>query len=202
MSSPILKFKNSIDFSVISEQELLCLLEGGDRNAFAEIFKRYHDTLLNFAYNKLRNHEEANDVVQDVFIKLWTVRKEAHIQNLPAYLYTMLRNRIFSLMEHQTIVSNYQESFKNFNETQYTPTDYRVREKEFSEMIQKEIAALSPRTREIFELSRKSHLSNKQIALQLNLSEHTISDQIKKALRQLRLKMGIFFLALVAFLHF
>jgi len=162
----------------------------GDRKAFAEIFERYHDLLYQHAYNKLKDRDEANDVIQEVFVKLWNMKAGTQVQNLSAYLYTMVRNQIFSLIQHKEVVSVYSKSFQDFKESGSMEADYLIREKQLNEIINREIAALPPRMREIFELSRKDYLSNKQIAEKLNLSEHTVADQIKKALKQLRLKVG------------
>ena len=89
----------------------------------------------------------------------------------------MLRNRI-----HVT--------YKGFLESNYSVTDHRIREKQLTELINKGIADLPDKMREIFELSRKNSLSHKQIAAQLNLSEQTVKKQVNNALRILRTKLG------------
>jgi len=178
------------NLQLCTDLALLASIMEGDRKAFAEIFERYHDLLYNHAYNKLRDRDEANDVIQEVFVKLWNIKAGTEVQNLAAYLYTMVRNQVFSLIQHKEVVSVYSNSFQEFKESSDIEADYLIREKQLNEIINKEIAALPPRMREIFELSRKEYLSNKQIAKKLNLSEHTVADQIKKALKQLRLKVG------------
>lgn len=85
------------NLSSFTDHELVVLLGKSDYAGFAEIFDRYHHLLLNHAYNKLRNKEEANGVIQDVFIKLWHLRGEVDIQDLSGHLYAMVRDGIFSL---------------------------------------------------------------------------------------------------------
>jgi RNA polymerase sigma-70 factor (ECF subfamily) len=179
-------------YSSFSDTDLAAFFKEGDRHAFAEIFERYHDVLFSHAYNKLRNKEEARDIVQDVFVRFWNKREQIELKsNLSGYLYVMVRNSIFSLMSHKNVVNYYASSFNQFKYEGEAITDHRVREKQLAAIINAEIAALPPRMREVFELSRKENLSNRQIAERLGLSEFTVADQIKKALRVLRLRMGL-----------
>lgn len=111
--------------------------------------------------------------------------------NLSGYLYTTARNAVFDLLRHKVHVDAYAESYTRFVEDNVAETDYLIREKQFAAMIEAEIAALPPRMREVFELRRVENLSNKEIAEKLNLSEHTVKDQMKKALKILRPKIGL-----------
>ncbi|WP_443939211.1 RNA polymerase sigma factor [Pedobacter sp. MW01-1-1] len=174
----------------MEDQLLLILIKKDDRRAFAQLFDRYHDLVYTQLYNKLRDQAEANDIVQDVFLKLWSSRKELDVQNLPAYLYTIARNQLFSLLRHKAVVDAYTNSYENFVQNGSIQADYLIREKQLREIIQKEIEALPPRMREVFKKSREEHMTNREIAMEFQLSEHTVADQIKKALRQLRLKVG------------
>jgi len=181
-----------LSYNQYSDEELASRFKQGDHSAFAEIFERYNDLLYAHAYNKLRNKEEAKDIVQEVFIKFWNKHAELELKsNLSGYLYIMVRNSIFSLISHKNVKNNYAASFSQFKQEGEAVTDHLIREKQLAKIIETEIAALPPRMREVFELRRKEHLSNKQIALRLNISEFTVSDQMKKALRQLRLRIGL-----------
>lgn len=181
-----------LDYTAYNDFELVDHLRQGDRLALAEIFERYNGLLYSHAYNKLRDKEDARDVVQDVFVKLWNMHEKFELKtNLPGYLYMMTRNAIFSFIAHKNIVSNYADSFNAFRQNQEPETDHLVREHQLAEIIQREIAALPPRMREVFELSRKEHLSNKQIAERLGISEFTVAHHIKLALRQLRARLGL-----------
>lgn len=86
-----------------TDQELVTLLNKSDYASFTEIFDRYHDLLLNHAYNKLRNKEEANIIVQDIFIKLWHSRKDIAIQDLSDRLFAMVRDSIFLLLHQKQV---------------------------------------------------------------------------------------------------
>lgn len=176
----------------LNDQELTILLKGGDEHAYTEIYNRYKRVLQNHAYKKLGDFEEVKDILQDFFVNLWTKREEIPLTtNLSGYLYTAIRNRIFNILAHKQVESKYVQSLQTFiNEDNYI-TDHLVREKEFTLLIQKEIDALPLKMREVFELSRKSGLSHKEIANQLCISDQTVSKQITNALKILKVKLGV-----------
>ncbi|MNK33363.1 ECF RNA polymerase sigma factor RpoE [compost metagenome] len=179
-------------YDSFTDRELTSLLLSGDESAFSQIFMRYNGLLYSHAYKKLRNREEAKDVIQDVFALLWTKRHEIDFKsNLTGYLYTAVRNKIFDFISHQTVESKYLGSLQNFLDNGTAVTDHVIREKQISAIIEKEIAALPPRMRLVFELSRKKYMSHKEIAEELGISQQTVTDQIKKALKILRAKLGL-----------
>jgi len=185
--------------SNLSDQELVSLLKGGDRLAFTQIYARYKYLLYAHAFKRLRNEEEAEDLIHDLFTTLWNRRETFELKShLQGYLYTAVRNRIFKLLAHKDIESEYISSFQQVSEQVSNITDYLVRENQMTAMIEKEIAALPSKMREIFELSRKQNLSHKEIAEQLGISEQTVSKQVTNALKILKNKFGL--LVYLAFL--
>lgn len=175
-----------------TDQELTVLLRAGNSIAFTEVFNRYHAPLYSHAYNKLRDEDDAHDVVQEMFTKLWLKRADLNTDNnLIGYLFKGVRNAVLDLIKHKKIVTAYEESFNGFVASNYAMTDYLIREKQFAELIEREIAALPSRMREVFELRRKENLSNKQIALRMNIAESTVADQMKKALKVLKMRIGL-----------
>ena len=101
---------------------------------------------------------------------------------------------ILDIFAHEKVKSSYAEdSLQDFARTgNHDNTDHLVREKEFMAYIEREIQALPPKMREIFELSRKGHLSHKEIALLLDTSEHNVSKQISNAIKILKKKTDLF----------
>ncbi|WP_121810208.1 RNA polymerase sigma-70 factor [Mucilaginibacter kameinonensis] len=174
-----------------SDLELLDLVKEEDRNAFVEIFERYNKLLYSHVYNKLRDEDTSRDLVQDVFVALWEKRDMIKNVNLSGYLFTMSRNKILNLVSHHKIVTDYATTIQNFAEVSEGLADERIREKQLAEIINKEINALPERMREVFLMSRFEHLSNREIAEKLNLSEQTVATHIKKSLRVLRQKIGM-----------
>lgn len=181
-------------YSTYSDQELTALLKQSDQCAYTEIYDRYVWILLDHAYNKLRNREESKDVVQEAFTILWFKKELLKEQeNISGYLYTTVRNLILNLYARQQVQHKYvwaMEEYAAVNET--VVTDHLIREHQLMEMIEREIAALPTKMRDVFELSRKSHLSHKEIAERLSISEQTVSKQVTNALKILKVKLGIY----------
>lgn len=187
-----------INYSTCFDQELVLLLKEGDDAAFREIYVRYDKLLLIYAYKKLRNREEAKDLVQDVFTWLWNNRNDFYINTtLSGYLYKSVLNRIFDVVKHKGVIRKYVDSGAHYIEISNADTDYLIREKDITLLIEKEILAMPPRMREIYTLKKKYFLSTKEIAAELSLSEHTVSTQMKRALKHLKVKLGLLVLFIV-----
>lgn len=179
-------------YQTLSDRELATLLNEGDEKAFAEIYERYYSLLYIYAHKKLHSKQEAQDIIQEVLTSLWNRRLEFSMQtSLPSYLFTSVRNKALDLFSHKKVEARYFSSLQNFIEDAGIHTDYLIRENDLKTLIEKEIQALPPRMREVFRLSRKNKLSHKEIANLMAISEQTVSTQIKKALRILRVRLGL-----------
>jgi len=179
-------------YSTYTDQELASLLKGGDAAAFTEVFCRYDRLLFAYAYKKLRDKEASRDVVQDVFTALWNSRHELEMKiSVAAYLYTAVRNRALNIFRDKGIDEKYLASLGDFMKSSIATTDYLVREKDIQRLIEKEIAALPERMRMIFIMRKQEFMTNKEIAEQLELSEQTVETHMKRALKTLRLRLGL-----------
>jgi len=181
-----------IVYNSLSDQDLNALLKEGDRKAFTEIYQRYFKLLYIHAYKLLKDEDEASDVVHDLFEFVWSKREQLDITTkLSSYLYVAVRNKIFTLSLRSERKTRYLDSLKEFIEKGEFLTDIRIRERELSTQIEKEINALPPQMKKVFEMSRREGRSHKDIANELGTSEHTIRTQIKKSLRILRSRLGL-----------
>jgi RNA polymerase sigma-70 factor (family 1) len=172
-----------------SDNKLLIQLKSGNHLAYTEIYDRYYYLIFIFAYKKLRDEELTKDFVQDLFIKLWDKRDTlSENGKLSSYLYISIRSRIFDYFAHQKVQHKYLDFLKNYQISAYEKTDHLIREKDLNHYIEKEIQALPKKMRQIFELSRKEHLTHREIAQRLDTSEHNVSKQIANALRIFRTK--------------
>lgn len=180
------------DYGSLSDFELTDLLREDDAAAFTVIYNRHFNVLYVHAYARLRDKDDAQDVIHELFAQLWNKRKELSVKtSLSAYLYTAVRNKILDVISHHQVESKYVTSLQSFIDEGDCITDHLVRERQLTGIIEKGIADLPPKMREVFELSRKEQMSHKQIAAQLNLSEQTVRKQVNNALRILRLKLGL-----------
>lgn len=188
----MLVFENFLDV------ELVSLVQADDQKAFAEIYERYKGILVVHAYKKLGNFEDAKDIVQESFSAFWNNRFELKINSsLSGFLYTMVSNRVLNLIKHRGVASKYASSFQKVKEDYPNPTEIRMREKDMAGIIQKEIDSLPPKMRIVFLLSRRDYLSHKEIAETLNISEYTVKNHIKSALKILRTRLGLLFYLLL-----
>ena len=136
--------------------------------------------------------KKLKDAVQDVF--LWLLKNKQTLvlkTTLSGYLYKSTLNKIFDIFRHKEIVRKYVEAGEYYIDVNSEDTDYLIREKDIARLIEQEIAAMPPRMKEIYELKRKHYLSTKEIAIQLDISENTVSNQLKKASRHLKTKLGV-----------
>lgn len=181
-----------LPYNSLSDLELVELLRTGNQNAFAEIYERYFGLLYLHAYNRLRDKDEAKDLVQELFSHLWSKRATLEPKtNFANYLYTWVRNRVLNIIAHKQVEEKYKAALPGWISGTEALTDHRVRERQLAAIIEREIRALPPKMREVFELSRKSNLSYKEIAEKLNLSEQSVRSHVKNALKILRMRLGI-----------
>ncbi|MEN2416265.1 RNA polymerase sigma factor [Flavobacterium mesophilum] len=173
-----------------TDHTLISLLKEGDQGAYTEIFERYSRLLVNHAYKMIGNQDEANDVVQEIFLFLWNKRDEIAITgSLSSYLYKATKNRILNHIAHEKVVSRYADSISNFIENDYVSADSKLREKELEAIIAKEIALLPEKMREVFLLRKVEELSYEEISNQLNITDKTAKQQVYNSVKILREKL-------------
>lgn len=176
----------------LPDGELLSLVKADNPKAFGVIYDRYKGILAVHAYKKLGNFEEAKDIVQEVFSTFWNKRSDIETAaNVPGYLYTIASHKVLNFIKHRNIASRYASSFQEMAVAFSSPTESLVRERNMAEIIQREIDALHPKMRIVFLLSREEHLTHREIAEKLGISEFTVKNHIKAALKILRLRLGI-----------
>jgi RNA polymerase sigma-70 factor (family 1) len=180
-------------YNTLADMELADLLRSGDQAAYTQIYDRYQGLLYIYACKITKDENEAEDIVQEIFFYLWDKRINIVFDTtLSAYLYSAVRYKFFNLLDHKKVRANYAVSLQNFIEKGDIQADYSIREKDLTRLIEKEIALLPAKMREIFELSRKAQLSHKEIAEKLNISQKTVKNQVNNALKELRVKLGMF----------
>ncbi|RBQ07863.1 RNA polymerase sigma factor [Pedobacter miscanthi] len=175
---------------LMKDEELVARLKAGDHKAFGTIYNRYKGPLFRHALRMLRNEEEAEDILHELFAALWT-KANQYDSSVPlaSFLYRALRNRIYNHMAYSKVRARYVESLQNHIQSGKNITDEQLRERELSELIEREVASLPPQMRRIFELSRKANLSHREIAELMNLADNTVKKQISLAIGVLRKKL-------------
>lgn len=170
----------------IPDYELVEKLQKGDLEAFDQIFKRYGDRLFGFALKYLKSKEETEELVQDVFLKIWENRKNIKKENsLKSYLFTIAYHNMCRIFRKKHIFLNYIEeagAIKNDTFNQEEQIEYKSAMDSVNQLIEK----LPKKQRQIFIKSRQEGKSTKEIAKEMNLAPGTVDNHISAALKFLR----------------
>jgi RNA polymerase sigma-70 factor (family 1) len=189
------------DFSRLEEKELIDLLRHDKRGAFREVYKRYWKQLFDEAYKRLKNKEAAEEIVQEVFTAFWHKCDTLTInQSLGGYLFTSTANLVIDQYRKELVRTRYKESFKLVYSETDNSTEENILIKDLESSIQQEVNSLSDKSRSVFELSRLHYKSNKEIALELGISEKTVEHHITKALKKIRVGLGSYLSLLLVLL--
>ncbi len=179
----------------------------GEERAFAYLFETYYEGLFSYAARLLQHTESAHDIVSDIFVKLFENHKKLKIHtSLKPYLYKAAYNSCINEIKHRKTVDKYANTHLSdfyFNEILQTPeAELALWKEDMNTAIQSVIDKLPERCREIFLLSKQDQLSNKEIALKLNISVKTVEGQITKSLSRLKKELErLFFYLYFIFLY-
>lgn len=169
------------------EAYLPYLVADGDREAFRMLYDLYRDKLYFYALRLTESRQLAEDVLQDVFVKIWLDRERMReIRSLEAWLFTLARNRIINgfrrlSMEH-SILEKIGKNLPGSDDSTTQALDYN----EIRRVWQTAIEQLPPQQKIVYRLRREQGLKNDEIALQLNISPLTAKKHFSQASRALR----------------
>lgn len=178
-----------------SDCELMDLLRSGDRLAFSEIYNRYWKKLFAIGSNKIGQFEEAEEIVQDIFISLWDRREEIVItSSLSAYLAVSVKYRVIKILAKRYQHSKYEEHSLAVLPFSTNSTEDWLEFLELKSRLEVLVAKLPEKCRLVYKASREQGYSQKQIAEEFGISEKTVEAHIGKALKSLRTGLGQLFL--------
>ena len=174
-----------------SNTELVKLLKKGDMKAFDIIYKKYSRRLYGFVFRYIKQEADTEEIVQEVFIKIWKSRDKIDVySSFESFLFTIAHNATVNLLKKRATEQKYVEHVKSLQriEKSYELT-YEIHYKELNQKFQGVLNELSPRQKEIFQLSREEGLSNKEIAEKLGISVQTIKNHLVTTLSFLKSKL-------------
>jgi RNA polymerase sigma-70 factor (ECF subfamily) len=171
--------------------QLLIRIKRGDTQAFELLFRKYYVRLCCFSNRIIDNPEEAREVVQDVFAKLWEYRKEIRIEkSLVSYLFKTTQNNSINILRRRQMINKYVALYKLvYIEHREISTEQTMIATELNDNIKGAIAKIPPKCRKIFELSRIEGLKHQEIASLLKISIKTVEAHMSKALSILRIEL-------------
>ncbi len=193
-----------MEYRLLSDEVLIKLLKANDETAFKEIYNRYWKLLYKKAYFKTRSHEIAEEIVQNIFVKLWEKRTTSAILHLENYLQTAIKYQVINHFKSLLTREKYINAIKaKYPETEDTSATNLLMH-ELTAIIDKAIRELPEKTQIIFNLSRSEHYTVKEISESMHLSEKAVEYHIAKSLTQLRfyLKEIISFLLTITLASF
>jgi len=173
------------------EKELLARIANGDQRAFHSLFSQYKHKVYQAALRMLQSTGHAEDVLQEVFMKIWVGREKLpEINCFSAYLNTITRNHIYNALRKlageelllEKLLVPHSQSAAGRPDTAIENMSLR----ELQDALQKVMATLTPQQKKVFELSRMEGLKHEEIALRLNISRETVKKHVSEALRVIR----------------
>lgn len=178
--------------STYTDDVLLHLMSSDDQEAFALIYRRYWEGLFITAAKTLRGKQEAEDVVQDVFLSLWNRRGELNIEgSLSAYLQTSVRYKAIHYIEKNITRRDYLALLTDVAvNTLSPPADIQLQLKEAQQTIREAVDKMPPKMQEVYRLSRQEHLTHREIAEKLGISVETVKKHIQHALQLIKTALG------------
>ena len=166
---------------------LLRQVAKGNKQAFDSLFKKYYQQLVRFAVGYMHNGLDAEEVVQDVLVKLWEQAPTIKIEvSVLAYLYTSVRNKALNAIKHEKVKQKYVEQKMAEEKKPIDQNENPANMGYFKQALIVAIGNLPERCREIFELAKLEGLSYDEIASYLELSPKTVENQMGVALKKLR----------------
>ncbi|HHT29138.1 RNA polymerase sigma-70 factor [Petrimonas mucosa] len=180
------------------EQILIRQLKRGEMGSYEIIFHRYYSLYFQFAKGMLKDEQAAEDILQNVFMKIWMKRERLNEnQSIRNYIYVLTKREIlnhFRLKYHsQVILTEEIRQFDMADKHKIQELDYH----ELRETVQQVIDCMPPRRRDIYCMSRLKSIPNKEIAQQLGISIRTVEKHLELALQTFRKQLGDFLFILV-----
>lgn len=183
-------------------EDTLKLLREGNHKAFEELFETYFESLSSYAFSILRDSDEAQDIVQKVFFKLWDQHKELEIRtSVKSYLYRIVHNESLNFVHQRTNRAEINREISLYNDDSTNNVSEQIIASDLQKAIDNALGELPPQCRKVFEMSRMEQKSYSEIARNLTISVNTVENHISKALRQLRISLKDYLIVLLFFIN-
>jgi RNA polymerase sigma-70 factor (ECF subfamily) len=162
-------------------------LKQGKSSALDELFRKYSKKLYLFSYSLLKNHEDAEEIVQETFFRIWVRKKDISAnKSFSSYLFTIAYNIIVDQFRKKTRQRDFEIYILNKAAGNCLDTQIIVEKEELDRQVQSVVSKLPTKRQKIYKLSRDEGMDNKEIANLLNISTKTVENQITLALKQIR----------------
>lgn len=187
-----------VDYKKTSEEDLIEGLRAGDRDAFTIIYKEYWYRMFTVAHRKLQNRELAEELIQDIFTRLWKERETIKITQLDYYLFSAVRYEVIDHIRAVGRQNTYIQYYQAFSTFEDLNTENTVALNDLMGMIDKGLEILPEKSREIFQLSRMQNWPVAKIAQHMELSEKAVEYHLTKATKSIRIYLKEILISILA----
>jgi RNA polymerase sigma-70 factor (ECF subfamily) len=178
-------------YDTLTDVELTALMRDDNHAAFEQLHGRYFQSLFRAAWNVLKDREACMDVVQEVFVWFWEHREQHEVRSIKAYLLMAVKYQVANSIRSGKVRENFFDRAAA-QKLKYSLNAENTELQELKAFIKSITDQLPDRCREVYQLSREEHLTNREIALKMDISEKTVEAQLTKALKTLRTQLGNF----------
>lgn len=170
-----------------TDDRLAYLIKTGVKEAFQELFERYAPRIYQFSLSYLKNKQDAEELVQDVFLRIWEKRESLDkSKNIKAFIFKVAVNTIYDFIRRKNIESAYKEFAGTDFESQPDSTWHQVIFDEMLHNLDILTKQMPPERQKIFRLSREDGMTNEEIARKMNISKRTVENQLYRAIAFLK----------------
>ncbi|MCO5238400.1 MAG: RNA polymerase sigma-70 factor [Chitinophagaceae bacterium] len=165
-----------------NDKDLLALIAKGDRLAFKQLYSGCLDDLYRFIFLFTKSKEETEDILQEIFIKIWENREKlSEVNSLKNYLFRFAKNKLLDNIRHLQVRQRVLSEIRRTRDVSGNITADQYTYREYYQLVQQAIEKLPPKRKLIFQLNIENGLSLDEIAGQLNISRSVVQKQIYKA---------------------
>ncbi|MCC7030016.1 MAG: RNA polymerase sigma-70 factor [Chitinophagaceae bacterium] len=186
----------------VSDKHHITQLLSGNISTYETVYKTYFKPLYIYAYTMLKEEAQAEEIVQNLFLKIWERKEQISIDtSLKAYLYKSVYNDSLNYIKHLKVKSTYENHATQVMKQTKSPTPAnKLQYKNLEDKLREALNELPEQCRTVFQMSRYEELKYREIAARLSISEKTVENHMGKALKLLRLKLSDFLITVTAIL--
>lgn len=186
-----------LNTGMMNERTILEQLSLGDENAFKELFMHYHQKVFLFVLGLVKSEEGADDLTQEIFIKIWTKRDlMKDVNSLDAYLFMVSKYTVYSYLKKNKAFFEDIETVKENQNLQSENPHEELVAKDLSLLIDMIVESMPQQRKLIYTMSRKKGFTNQEISEKLNISRRTVENHLNLALKDIRKAILIFLIVI------
>jgi RNA polymerase sigma-70 factor (ECF subfamily) len=190
------------EFVLYSDEELMQEIKADNMFAFDALYRKYSKRLYKFGYSILKTQEEAENLIQDVYLNLWENRYKVEKDlSIKSYLFTIAYNSAITIIRKKARESKFVEYLKTLQEISEEPVNIAFEYDELTNKLEEIIKVLPQRQKEVYLLHRVEGLKYNEIAERLNISMNTIENHMSRALKTIRKKLSNYSLIAILFCY-